>query len=88
MHHVQDLILTLGSLVFVVALIPTVLGKHKPALSTSVSTGLVLFVFVGVYISLRLWFTAATTFLTGSLWIALAVQKYLQYGNTPNNFSE
>lgn len=72
----QDLILTLGSLVFIIALFPSVFSKHKPALSTSISTGLVLFVFAGVYISLRLWFTALVTTLTGILWLVLAVQRY------------
>jgi hypothetical protein len=77
-HHIQDFILAAGSLVFAVALIPTVLSTQKPALSTSVSTSLVLYVFAGVYISLRLWFAAATTFVTGILWTILAVQKYRQ----------
>jgi len=78
MHHVQDLILTVGSLIFVVALIPSVLSEHKPALSTSASSGIVLFIFAGVYISLHLWFTAISTSLTGTLWIILAIQKFMQ----------
>lgn len=78
MHRVQDLILTLGSLVFVIALMPSIVSKNKPALSTSTLTSLVLFIFAGVYISLHLWFAAFTTSLTGTQWLILAVQKYKQ----------
>lgn len=80
MHRVQDLILTAGSLVLMIALIPSILGKHKPALSTSVSTGIVLVIFAGVYTSLRLWFAAVVTCLSGILWLVLAVQKFIQGG--------
>ena len=78
MHHAQDLILTVGSLVLMIALIPSILGEHKPALSTSASTGMVLVVFAGVYTSLRLWFAAIVTCLSGILWLVLAIQKFIQ----------
>lgn len=71
----QDIILTIGSLVFLVALIPSITSKDKPALMTSLMTGLVLFVFAMTYITLDLWFSAVTTALTGMLWLVLAVQK-------------
>jgi len=78
MHHAQDYILTIGSLIFIIALIPSVLSEHKPALSTSVSTMAVLYVFAGVYVSLHLWLTTVTTFLSGTMWAILAVQKWRQ----------
>lgn len=73
----QDWVITLGSLVFVFALIPSVLSKDKPALSTSLMTGTVLVIFALTYLTLSLWTGAATTFLTGVLWFTLAIQKYL-----------
>lgn len=76
MHHIQDIILTVGSLVFVAALLPTIFSKDKPALATSIMTGTVLVVFSGVYVSLDLWFSAITTFVTAVCWFTLAVQKY------------
>jgi len=78
MHHIQDFILTVGSLVFVAALIPSILHKDKPALATSLMTGGVLVVFAGVYISLSLWFSAVTTFMTALCWFILAGQKIRQ----------
>lgn len=76
--QVQDIILTIGSLVLLVALIPTVLGKGKPEISTSVMTGAVLTLFSGVYMSLGLWFSACITFVTAMCWFTLAVQKRRQ----------
>jgi hypothetical protein len=64
MHRIQDLILTAGSIIFIAALIPSMTGKAKPALSTSVLTGSVLLVFAGVYVILHLWFSGLTTFIT------------------------
>lgn len=78
MNHWQDYVIAVGSIIFVIALIPSVLGKHKPALSTSLLTGTVLLVFAMTYLTLSLWFAAITTTLTATLWYVLAVQKYLQ----------
>jgi hypothetical protein len=71
----QDLVLTIGSLIFAFALIPSVLSKDKPALTTSVTTGVVLFIFAFVYVTLSLWFSAVTTAFTGIVWSILAIQK-------------
>jgi len=57
---------------------PTVLGKHKPALSTSVLTGAVLFVFAITYMTLHLWFAAVTTLMTSIQWFILAAQRLMQ----------
>jgi hypothetical protein len=78
MNHIQDIILTAGSLVFIAALLPTVFSKDKPALITGITTGIVLVVFGGVYMSLDLWFSAVVTFITASCWFTLAVQKHIK----------
>lgn len=78
MHHWQDFVLSAGSLIFTAALVPSLLSKHKPALSTSLMTGVVLAIFVVVYTTLSLWFTAFSTSLNCLAWLALAVQKYFQ----------
>lgn len=74
--HWQDLILTIGSIIFTLALIPSVMSKDKPALSSSLLTGAVLLVFAGVYASLALWFSMVTTVITGLVWLLLAYQKF------------
>ena len=73
----QDFILTGGSIVFIIALIPSVLSKDKPALSTSLITGLTLFVFGVVYATLALWITAILTWIITALWFTLAIQSLL-----------
>jgi hypothetical protein len=75
MDNWQDIVIAVGSLVFAIALLPSVLGKDKPALSTSIMTGTVLVVFMLVYATLDLWYATFTTFLAAALWITLAVQK-------------
>lgn len=71
----QDTILAIGSLIFSIALIPSLISRHKPALITSLSTGLVLLVFSATYVSLSLWYAAGSSGLNAMLWLALAAQK-------------
>lgn len=81
--HWQDLAITIGSIIFIIALIPSVMSKDKPALSTSIMTGSVLTVFAFVYLTLSLWFSAIVTAGTAALWLLLAVQKF--HGLKKNN---
>jgi hypothetical protein len=74
----QDLIFSTGSLVFIMALFPSILQAwdQKPAVSTSLLTGGVLFVFGATYVTLDLPLAAITTFITAILWSVLAFQKW------------
>lgn len=75
----QDAVLTTGSVVFLLALFPSLRNeKAKPAMLTSVLTGWVLLVYAVVYASLSLWFSVITTVVTAILWFILAMQKYKQ----------
>ncbi|OGE36423.1 hypothetical protein A3A14_00050 [Candidatus Daviesbacteria bacterium RIFCSPLOWO2_01_FULL_43_38] len=71
----QDLILSSGTVVLILALLPSVLSKDKPAIPTSIVTGIVMSIFAFVYASLTLWFTAGAVSLISLLWFILAVQK-------------
>lgn len=71
----QDVVLTIGSLIFMVALVPSVRSADKPAPLTSFSTAAVLYVFAGVDVTLGLLFTALTTTGTAALWTTLLVQR-------------
>lgn len=74
----QDWALTAGSIVFIIALIPTLLSTtEKPALSTSIMNGAVLAVMALVYLSLSLWLAAVTTAISCLLWCVLATQTYI-----------
>lgn len=74
----QDIVLSIGNVVFSVALLPSVFGKSKPAFSTSLMTGTTLLVFAVVYASLDLWVAMSVTIIGASLWLLLAFQKLRQ----------
>jgi hypothetical protein len=74
----QDIVLSIGSWIFIFALFPSIFGKDKPPLSTSVITGFVLISYVFVYFTLHLWLSMASTGIMVAAWLTLAVQKYLQ----------
>lgn len=71
----QDVILTAGTLVFIVALVPMVLASDKPPLSTSIPTGLTLLAFAPAQWTLGATYAACTGAVTGLLWLTLAAQK-------------
>lgn len=70
----QDIILSIGSLAFSIALIPTIRAYEKPAISTSLMTAFFLGTFVVVDMTLNLPFAAVTNVLAVILWTVLAVQ--------------
>lgn len=80
----QDYVLTAGSIVFSVALIPAIKAKGKPPLSTSVPTFFFLYLFSFVYATLSLWISTTTTAITGTMWLILAGQKYMQMRRLKN----
>lgn len=73
----QDIVLSVGSWIFLVALFPAILSKDKPPLSTSLPTGIVLVAYTGVYFSLHLYGSMASTGLVALAWLTLAMQKYI-----------
>jgi hypothetical protein len=74
----QDIVLSVGSFVFFIALIPTIRIKEKPALSTSIINGIVLAVFAFTYSTLELWLSVCSTSMVFIAWSVLAVQKILK----------
>jgi hypothetical protein len=76
--HWQDWVIASGSLMMSMALIPSIVGHDKPALSTSLLTGTILALFAIVYSTLNLWFSTLSTSLIGMLWLILAFQKWSQ----------
>lgn len=73
--HWQDVVITVGQIIFIIALIPAVKHQHKPPFPTSILNAIVLFSFAIVYITLSLWFASITTAIVGFLWLVLALQK-------------
>ncbi len=73
----QDIILTTGQVIFVIALFPSIFSNDKPAFSTSLMNAIVLYIMSLTYITLHLYGGAVGLFLTGTCWLILTVQKYL-----------
>ena len=73
----QDVVLAGGQWVFIIALLPSVFGKDKPALLTSIITAAVLALFAFTLSTLSLWVAAFSTLFTATAWTVLAVQKFM-----------
>ncbi len=71
----QDIVLAIGSWVFIIALIPSIKGKEKPPISTSIVTGCILAVYAFVYATLGLEASVLSTGFMALAWFTLAVQK-------------
>lgn len=72
----HDLILTVVGVMFLFAPLGSLYSNDKPAISTSLISSTGLFVIGGVYADLNLGFAAVVAFMTGSLWLILAIQVY------------
>lgn len=72
----QNLLFTGGTLIFIIALLPSVLGKNdKPAITTSLVTGITLLAYTIAYMSLQFWSAGAMAFALSILWFILLIQK-------------
>jgi hypothetical protein len=74
----QEIILTLGQIIFIVALLPSVFSKDKPEIWTSILTGLVAYSICATYFTLSLPLAAISAGFNGVFWSILAIQKYRQ----------
>lgn len=70
----QDYVISICILVFIVALLPSVRGSDKPALSTSLITASVQLVLTLTYVTMELWYSVATGIVLFLLWSLLAGQ--------------
>ena len=73
--HWQDIVLAVSIFAFNIALIPSVIGKSKPELTTSLLTTTFMVATIVVYISLSLWYTTVMSTINATLWGVLSVQK-------------
>lgn len=78
---INDLVFTIGSFIFLLALIPSLRSKDKPNKKTSILTALVLYAFTINYISLGLYMSSVVGFATASCWLALYIQVRIRERN-------
>lgn len=71
----QDTVIALCQLAFLPAMLPTLRGKDKPALSTSASNAALVSIIAICLASLKLWFACATAAMMAAIWSTLALQK-------------
>ena len=74
MNSWQQTIISIGQLIFAVALIPTILAMDKPAGSTSLLNTVVLIFFTFTFAYSRMWFPVITSALGALCWGTLLVQ--------------
>lgn len=70
----QDLVFSVGGILFMIALLPALWGS-KPPKSTCAMTGATLTAFTLCYGTLGLTYACVTTALTSLLWFLLLVQQ-------------
>ncbi len=78
MNNWHDIVLSVSVLAFNIALLPSLLGKHKPRVATSLLTALFLIPEVIVFFSLSLWYSFAMALINAIFWLILAIQRYTQ----------
>jgi len=75
LSHWQDIVFSLGSIVFTIALIPAILERRYPPASTCVLTGVMVGVYAATDLTLELWFSAITSAISALLWIWMGVKQ-------------
>lgn len=71
----QDTVIAICNLAFVPAMLPTILGNDKPALSTSVLNALIVSIIAFSLATLQLWLAFTSATVIAFIWAILAVQK-------------
>ena len=76
--HWQDWVFAIGGLLVLVSLVPTIRAEQKPALTTSLMTTVLVFIFASTMVTLGLILAAVTNYGISAAWGVLAVQGYRQ----------
>lgn len=75
----QELVFSFGSLLFAIALLPSVLDKDTEIpLFTSSATGITLITFSLSFLSLGMFYSAATNLLVSAMWIFIAIKRRIR----------
>lgn len=72
----QDTVLAVGSVGLLLTLLPTLADENAEVpRTTSIPTAMVLYLFAGTYSTMGFWASAGVSFLTASVWAAIAVKR-------------
>jgi len=75
LNHWQDLVFSIGSIVFTIALIPAIIEKRYPPTSTCVTTSMMLLVYATTDATLGLWFSTIASIISAGIWMMMAVKQ-------------
>jgi len=70
----QDIVMSIGQWIFIIALLPAIIGKDKPPWMTSLLTAVVLSVFAFIFLTLDMIMSAISGSATALCWWILLVQ--------------
>ncbi len=76
----QDAVFAVGNVVLSIGLIFSITSPHKPAVPTSLVTGLTITAFAVTFATMGLWFSAAGAATNAVLWWILLVQGFRRQG--------
>lgn len=74
----QDRIFATGEVVFFISLYPTLIGPDKPSPLTSFATAFMLYLFLFVHASYKLWVTFTLAAITATTWMAIGIQSLVR----------
>ena len=72
----QDWVISVGQFLFFIALLPSIRGKEKPALRTSLMTAIVLTIFAYTQYTLGLYLSVVSAIASALGWYILLWQSY------------
>lgn len=72
----QDIVIASCQLAFLPSMLPTIFGRDRPALSTSIMNAVIVAIITLTMSTLHLWFSVVTGIITTLIWLTLAIQKY------------
>lgn len=72
----QDIVISLGQWAMTLALLPSLFGKNKPAVSSSLMTGSLISMFGFTYGTLGLWSSVVSSAACALAWFTLAWQQW------------
>jgi hypothetical protein len=75
LDHWQDIVFTVGSIMFTIALIPAILEKKYPPRSTCFITGVMLVLYSITDLTLGLWFSTISGIVSAIIWTMMGIKQ-------------
>lgn len=74
-EHWQDLVFSIGSVIFTIALIPAIVKRRYPPMSTCLLTSSMLIVYAITDATLNLWFSTIASIISAIIWTFMGVKQ-------------